>query len=147
VLDVSVPVEVEKHTRLVGTRTGFDRQERRNSFRRNYFRVYLYRSKVFRQKREDPLPAGLATKLASSVILWIVGPADKSPERIRIEWCPLLAKSTQEVGARSQQARESDAPELKSIHFALLEPTLDWLVGDLLFSTDSSSSADDGGET
>src|SRR5580765_976206 len=51
---IYVPVEVEKHTRSVGTRSGFDRQERRNSFRRNYYRVHLYRSRVFRQKREDP---------------------------------------------------------------------------------------------
>jgi hypothetical protein len=39
------------------------------------------------------------------------------------------------------------AYRLECIHFPLLEPTLDRLVGDLLFSTDSSSSADDGGET
>jgi len=58
----------------------------------------------FGRKEKTLFPAGLATKLASSVILWIVGPAGKSPERIRIEWGPLLAKSTQEVGARSQQA-------------------------------------------
>ena len=33
------------------------------------------------------------------------------------------------------------------IHGPLLEATFDRLVGDLLFSTDRSSSADDGGET
>ena len=39
------------------------------------------------------------------------------------------------------------ACRLECVHLPLLEPPPDLLVGDLLFSTDSSSSADDGGDT